>query len=347
MPDNKNSLVLDSLKKLPEQLLSGFEQAVGFKLPKNYGNCQNIVVAGMGGSNLGAQIIKSVFSESLKRPIQINADYELDGFINKDTLFISSSYSGATEETLHAYEQAKKAKAKIVVLTAANLKNPLVVLAKKDKLPLLKFTAAANPSNQPRLGVGYAVGLLIGLLNQVGFLKLNSKTIQTAAAKMTEIGAKLAPEKSNNLASRLADQLFKKNIFIITGPFLTGNAHALRNQLNESSKNLAAYLTLPDLNHHALEGLAHPASNAQDVAWLFWESSLYSPRIQKRMDLTKKVATKNKLRVVNAKLTGQTKLQQSLEMLSLGSWLTYYLGLANRVDLLAVPWVDWFKKELK
>lgn len=344
---DKNSLVLASLKNLPEQIIDGFKQTAGFKLPKNYRACKNIVVAGMGGSNLGAHIIKNVFAANLPIPLLVNADYELGGFVNKDTLFIASSYSGATEETLHAYDQAKKLKAKIVVLTAADPKNKLAALAKKDGYPLLAFSSSANPAGQPRLGLGYAVSLLLAILQTANLIKIGQKTMLSAVQKMAGQGQKLSPEKSNNLASQLADELKNKNIFIITGPFLAGNARALRNQFNESSKNLAAFLTLPDLNHHALEGLAFPKSNAQNIACLFFESALYSPRVQKRLELTKKIVIKNRLKVVSAKLAGRSKLEQALEMLALGAWLTYYLGLLNQVDIASVPWVDWFKRELK
>ena len=347
MSHNEENLTLVSLKNLAEQFSDAFKQAASFRLPKNYRQCKNIVVAGMGGSNLAGRIIASVFAEDLKIPLLINADYELDGFINKDTLFIASSYSGSTEETLHAYAEAKQAKAKIIVLSKADSNNRLTALAAKDKYPYLAFTAAANPSHQPRLGLGYSLAFTLAILKQAGVLKTSSQKILSAAAKMKHISDKLAPEKSNNPASKLADQIFRKNIIIITGPFLAGNAHALRNQFNENSKNLASYLTLPELNHYALEGLAHPQSNSADVACLFFESSLYSPRVSKRLDLTKKVVIKNKIKTAAIKLSGKDKLEQSLEMLCLGAWITYYLAGKNQVDPSLIPWVDWFKKELK
>ena len=144
----------------------------------------------------------------------------------------------------------------------------------------------------------------------------------------------------------MAHDLAGKMPIIITGEFLAGNAHALRNQFNENAKNFAAYLTLPELNHYAMEGLAKPAG-VNNLIFLFFDSALYSPRVQTRNKLTKQVIVKNKIASASYNLKGKTKLDQSLEMLALGSWTTYYLAEINNVDPAAIPWVDWFKKELK
>jgi glucose/mannose-6-phosphate isomerase len=352
-----NTLALDSLKLLGEQITDSLKQAEKFKLPKTYQKINKIVVSGMGGSNLGGRILSAVFDQELKLPILINADYEVPRWVDSQTLFVISSYSGSTEETVHAYAEAKKKKAKIVVLTGAEPnsakapldkgKNPLIALATKDNFPCLSFTPAFNPSAQPRLAIGYAVTLLAVILNQAGAIKLSAKELTLVAGKLKTWGAKLIPEKSDNVASKLADKLFGKNIVIISGGFLAGNAHTLRNQFNENSKNFACYLTLPELNHYALEGLSWPKSNVDNLSCIFFESSLYSPRVAKRLELTKQVMAKNKIKTLSASLKGATKLEQSLEMLQLGSWITYYLAEKNKVNPLAIPWVDWFKKELK
>ncbi len=342
-----NNLALESLKLLGEQITDSLKQAAKFKLPKTHQKINKIVVSGMGGSNLGGRIMSAVFEQELKLPILINADYEVPRWVDAQTLFVVSSYSGTTEETVHAYTEAKKKKAKIVILTENDIKNPLIALAKKDSFPGLDFTPTFNPSSQPRLAIGYAVTLLAVILDRAGALKLSAKELTLVASKLKTWGAKLIPEKSDNVASKIADKLFGQNIVIVSGGFLAGNAHALRNQFNENSKNFACYLTLPELNHYALEGLGWPKSNADNLSCLFFESSLYSPRVAKRLELTQKVMAKNKIKTVSLSLKGATKLEQSLEMLQLGSWITYYLAAKNKVNPLAIPWVDWFKKELR
>ncbi|MFH1412647.1 MAG: SIS domain-containing protein [bacterium] len=339
------NLVSESLYRLPEQIDDVLKQSKSFKLPKRYKNVNKIVVSGMGGSNLGARIAASIFDQSLKFPIIINPSYEVPLYVDKNTLFIASSFSGNTEEVLSAYKEAKKHKAKIAVITSQNKNNKLMDMAKRDKTPSFAFNPQANPSNQPRLSLGYAIFALAIVMQKAGALKINLNSIKNANSKLKTWGSRLTPNKSNNAASKLADKLHHKNIIIVTGEFLEGNAHALRNQFCENSKNFADYLTLPDMNHYAMEGLDKPSGS--NLIFLFFDSNLYSPRVQKRNSLTKEVVRRNKIKLINHKLNGRTKLEQSLEMLQLGSWVTLYLAELNNADPMKIPWVDWFKKQLK
>jgi hypothetical protein len=73
---------------------------------------------------------------------------------------------------------------------------------------------------------------------------------------------------------------------------------------------------------------------------------LYHPRVQKRARLTKEIVKKNGIPVISYELKGTTPLAQACELLQLGSWLSYYLGISYNVDPVKIPWVDWFKKKL-
>ena len=228
---NNIKLVEKSITALPQQIISLLAQAQSWKLPKTHKNINKVVVSGMGGSNLGARIIASVLEANLKLPILVVSSYEVPGYVDKNTLYICSSYSGTTEETISAYHEAKKRKAKLVVIGANNSNNKLAHKAQQDQLPYFLFTVDANPSNQPRLALGYAVFALIMVLRKANVLKLTDNQIKTAIKKLTTWNNQLIPQKSNNSASKLADKLFNKNIVIITGNFLAGNAHTLKTLL--------------------------------------------------------------------------------------------------------------------
>ncbi|TAL14660.1 SIS domain-containing protein, partial [Patescibacteria group bacterium] len=68
---------------------------------------KNIVVGGMGGSALAALLLKTWLKSDIKIPIEVLRSYDLPGYVDANTLFIASSYSGNTEETLSALEQAE------------------------------------------------------------------------------------------------------------------------------------------------------------------------------------------------------------------------------------------------
>lgn len=343
-----NSLVAESIEALPLQIKQVLSEASKIKIPTNYKKITNIVVAGMGGSNLGAEIIRSVFSDQIKVPITIVADYTVPASVNKDTLYVLSSYSGTTEEPMSTYAEVKKRKAKIIAITAHSDKNPLEKLMIKENIPGYVFEHTQNPCNQPRLGLGYAIFGMITLLNKAGVFKISDKEIKQVIAKLEKWNKNLntASKLNRNIAKKTATKLIGKEPILVGSEFLHGNLHALRNQFCETSKNFASYLILPDLNHFAMEGLAHPLSNKKDFVFLFFDSKLDHPRIQKRSQLTKQVVKKNKIQVLDFQLQGETKLEQAFELLQFGTWITYYLGLLNEVKPGQVPFVDWFKKQL-
>ena len=339
--------VAESISFLPDQIRQALEEARLIKAPREYNKATQVVVNGMGGSNLGAGIVKFAFADQLKAPISIAPGYQLPAHVNKNTLYIISSYSGATEEPLSTYKEAKKRDAKIMAITSSG-KGKLEKLMIKDNLPGYIFKPKYNPSGQPRLGLGYSIFGLAVIMAKAGLLKIKVKEIEDIIASLEIWDRELRPavRTKNNKAKQLAKELFNKQPVLIAAEFLIGNIKTLRNQLCESSKHFASYLTLPDLNHFALEGLVNPASNKKDLIFFFIDSNLYHPRIQKRSQLTKEVAKKNKIKVIDYKLTSSTKLSQAFEMLQLGAWITYYLSALNSVDPLKIPWVDWFKKKL-
>jgi glucose/mannose-6-phosphate isomerase len=297
---------------------------------------------------LGARIIASVFKKELRLPILIEPGYDVPGFVDKNTLYIISSYSGNTEEPLSTYAEAKKRGAKIAVVTAAGAGNKLAILKEKENLPGIIFTSEQNPSAQPRLGLGYGLFFVLDILVKAGATSFTSGEIDKIIAVLEKNNSRfdLAAGKNKNLAKKIAAEIFGREVVLIGGEFLEGSLHALRNQFCENSKNFAQYLVLPDLNHYSLESLGNPKNNQKNLAFIFLTSNFYRPRIQKRLRLTMEIVKKNKIKAVEYKLAGATKLIQALELLQFGSWLTFYLAMLNGANPSLIPSVDWFKKKL-
>jgi len=340
--------VADSIGLLSEQIKDTMKQAESLKFPPAYKKIDRVVVNGMGGSNLGARIVASVFKDEAKVPILIEPGYLVPAYVDQNTLYIISSYSGNTEEPLSTFAEAKKRGAKITGITEKSQKNKLAEIFKKEKLPIFVFDPRKNPSNQPRLGVGYAIFALLAVLARSGVIKIDQREVTRIidSLKKNNFQLDLSVIDRKNLAKQIAQKIHGKEIILVGAEFLAGNLHALRNQFNETAKNFAAYLVLPDLNHYALEGLAHPASNKKDLIFIFFASDLYHPRLKKRLRLTEEIARKNKIAALEVKLESQARLGAAAELLQLGSWLTFYLALLNKINPAEVKWVDWFKKKL-
>ncbi|MBU2456743.1 hypothetical protein KKB73_02375 [Patescibacteria group bacterium] len=345
--DNNN--VAESIQLFCNQIQQVLEDADSITIPREYKNITQIVINGMGGSNLGAGIVKSVFNDQIKAPISITPGYAVFNNINKNTLYFVVSYSGATEEPLSVFHAVKKQKAKIIGITSRNAKSKLMKIMLKDNIPGYIFNAKYNPSGKPHFGLGYSIFGIIAMLSKAGLLEIKLDKMQNIISFLKKQNKKLISEikLDDNIAKKIAVKLYEKQPIVVGAEFLTGNLRVLRNQLCENSKNFASYLILPDLNHYAMEGLANPKSNKKNLIFFFLDSKLYHSRVQKRSALTKQVIKNSNIQVINHQLTGKTKLEQSLEALQLSSWIAFYLAMLNNANPANVPIIDWFKKKLR
>lgn len=325
-----------SIVSLAKQCKQSWEESQNIEFPKEYKDVKNTVLCGMGGSAYAAYFIKALFSNSLKVPFDLVNGYDLPGYINENSLVLLSSYSGSTEETISCGQQAIKRSAKIVAVTSGST---LAELAKANNFPAYLFTPTFNTSAQPRLGQGYMIFGHLGILAKLGFISLTTEEI-TAAISFLESQNTAVEQK----AKEVAQKLMEKIPVIVAAEHLSGNAHAMRNQFNETSKNFATYSLIPELNHHLMEGLMHPTQRV--LSFVLLNSTLYSSPIQKRFTLTKEVVSKNNIEVIDINVLGDTKLTQTLYVLALGGYITFYLAILYGQDPSVIPWVDYFKEQL-
>lgn len=340
--DSKN--MAGSVDFLKDQVQSAWNESKAIEVPQNYKNIKNICLAGMGGSALGANIIRSVYDISV--PFQIINDYTLPAFVNEDTLVITSSYSGTTEEVLSALKDAKSKNAKVVGISSGGV---LIEELKKDNLPFYQFDTKYNPSGNPRLGLGFSIAGILGLFSSLGLVEVSEKQIKRIVSKIQEVNKKFSLETqiSQNPAKKAAEEMMGKIFTIVAGPYLAGNAHTFANQTNESAKVFGNYFILSELNHHLLEGISNPPSLKETVKVFNLESDLYGEKIKIRMKLSNDLLDKNGIAHTSYKVQSQEKDLAAFEVLAFSSWTSYYMAILYEVDPNLIPNVDYFKAQLK
>lgn len=332
--DPKN--VYGSTELILEQCSQIWEDSNSLSFPSNYSDIGNVVFSGMGGSALGAQVVYHLFKNELSVPFYINNDYHLPGFANENTLVILSSYSGTTEETLTSAKEAISKKCKVTGITAGG---ELSKTLEEYGIPFVRINPINNPAGQPRLGTGYSTFGAISILSKTGVLNISDEEAKTAIN-----AAKEDKEDTKRTAIDLSEKFQDTIPVIFAAEFLVGNAHVIRNQMNETAKTFSAYSPISELNHHLMEGLKNPKNKNLEI--LFLESDLYSEIIKKRIMLTKDVVSRNGVPYQNFKAIGDSKLSQVLNVLSFGGYLTLYLALLYGLDPSLIPWVDYFKENL-
>ncbi|MCL5411161.1 MAG: bifunctional phosphoglucose/phosphomannose isomerase [Patescibacteria group bacterium] len=339
------SNLLGSVEQLPNQVRQTWEDVSKFEVPESYQQIRNVVVAGMGGSALGARIIQGLYFDQLKIPLTIVNGYDLPQFVNQETLVILSSYSGTTEETLSSFSHAKERGAKIVGIAVGG---KLPELLNADGYPMFVFEPKYNPCNQPRMAIGYSVLAQLGVFQKAGLIDLAQEEVAGIIQTLEEANTKFGfgVSTAGNLAKQIAQKFFGKDIILVGSEFLTGNTHTFQNQLHENSKNFATYLIIPELNHHSMESLSHPLTNSENLIFLMINSDLYFSKVKTRFEVTKDVITRNKIEVLGFKPQASSKLLQSFETLAFGSYVCFYLAMLNELDPSPIPWVDYFKEKL-
>lgn len=340
------SNVVESINLLDKQCLQVKEEIKKIKLPVGYKKVTSIVVNGMGGSALGSHIIRSLYADGLKIPLRIIHSYELPASVDSKTLFLASSYSGNTEEIIPTIKAALKKKAKVLIVAGGG---ELAKIKAQHKIPGYIFEPKYNPCNQPRMGLGYSILSQWLLFAKLGLIKFDDKQFEkiigTIRTSINQFG--LEQQTPDNPAKLAAEKLVGKIPVVVSAEFLSGNAHTLANQFNENSKNFAVYYLISEMNHHLLEGLAHPQTNQMNLMFLFLESRLFYERNQKRFSITKEILSKNQVGFSSYLLKSDDKFCQSFEFLVFGSFLSLYLAILNNVNPSLIPWVDYFKEQLK
>lgn len=339
------SNVLGSIESLADQVKHAWESTQNIEF-KPTAEIKNVVVSGMGGSGLGPDVIKNLFKKELKIPFEVINSYNLPGYVNQNTLVLLSSYSGTTKETLSCATQAQEKNAQIMVITSGG---NLAQLVRENNYPAYIIDPKHNPSNQPRMAIGYSIMGCIGLLSKTKIISIDKKQIDEIITTILCVDEKCRVNVSleNNQAKLLALELIDRRPVLIASEFLTGAAHVATNQFNENAKYFVDYKTIPEINHHLLEGLSLPKSNATNHVFVFINSKLYDSRNQKRFRLTQQVVEKKNIDALAINLETTSKFTQVFELITLMSYTNFYLAMLEGIDPAPIPTVDWFKDQLK
>ena len=137
-----SSDMLSKVADLPAQLRSGMDLAKEAWQPLAGLKPDNLVIAGMGGSAIGAEILRSFAVGRLPVPMTICRDYGLPGFVGEGSLVICSSYSGNTNEALACFDSALRSGAKLGCVCSGG---DLLERARGHSVPYLKLPGGYPP----------------------------------------------------------------------------------------------------------------------------------------------------------------------------------------------------------
>ncbi len=300
--------------------------------------CEAIVVAGMGGSAMGGDLLKACLSDELKAPIWVNRDYSLPGWVGKANLLFVSSYSGNTEETLSAYEEGKRRGVVIVSVTSGG---KLERLSKEDGYPLVKIP----PGLPPRCALGYLSIPMLVMLSRAGVAGDKGQELREAIKILKDMQSELA--RLHNSASELARKLLGRLPIVYCSERLGVVARRWRTQLNENSKTFVHTNLLPELNHNEIVGWGQSKALLGDAELIFLRDRKEHPQISKRFEITGEILAPLASGVSEVWARGECLLSRLFSLVYFGDYLSYYLALLLGVDPTPIETIDYFKKRLQ
>jgi glucose/mannose-6-phosphate isomerase len=335
--------MLGEIDGLPDQLKSAWELGQTMPLP-DAKNIQRIVIAGLGGSAIGADLVAAAVSQSCSVPIIVHRDYGLPVFAKgKETLVVLSSHSGNTEETLDSFENAVKNLCNMVVISTGG---EISERAKEKNIPIWAF----NHQGQPRAAVGFSFGLLLALLARLKLIPDPSKDLDEAidAMKNSQEHWRADVPAVHNAAKRYAGQLMGRWVTVFGAGALAPVARRFKTQINEVAKAGANFEFLPEADHNTLAGTTYPEEVLMPhMMELFLRASSDHPRNLLRIELTKKAFMLEGINTDFLDARGESLLAHMWTLILFGDYTAYYLAIAYGVDPTPVEMLENFKAEMK
>ena len=234
----------------------------------------------------------------------------------------------------------------MIVVVAAG--GELIKLAQTKNYPFLKIDPKYNPSNQPRMAVGYSIMALISIFQATNLLKFSQENLEEILVIVNQVTQQSLVEvpQEKNQAKILAYLALERRALLVSAEFLEGATHVAANQFNENAKSFADYKVIPELNHHLLEGLQFPLNNVDNHLFIFFQSKLYHPRNQKRLALTQEIVENLGYESIMVDLDADSKLTQVFELITLISFANLYLAYLEKIDPCPIKTVDWLKEQM-
>ncbi|HEX4103867.1 MAG TPA: SIS domain-containing protein [Candidatus Paceibacterota bacterium] len=318
-------MILDDIKNYPKQFAYEPKVENEAKLKK----AKKFIVAGMGGSHLAADIIKTWHPEldlitwsNYGLPALKEADL-------KERLIILSSYSGTTEETIDAFNAARAKHLAVAVIAS---RGKLVNLADKFKIPYVQMP---DFHLQPRMALGLSLKSMLALMGE-----------KTWLAEATELATLLHPGREEHRSRDLAKRLHGSVPVIYASARNTAIAQNWKIKFNETGKIPAFWNVVPELNHNEMTGFDSKGRTpplSRHFHFVFLKDGGDDRRIIKRMSVLEKLLKDRGFKIEVILLQGKNELHKIFNALSLADWTAYFTAGLYAVEPEQVPMVEEFK----
>jgi len=318
------------------QLADALKIGQSLDLDRPGSDIRNIVIAGMGGSGIGANLVESLTFGRIPIPITVCKSYNIPQFVSPHTLFIACSYSGNAEETVAALNKALLKRAQVIAISSGG---KLLDICKEYNLHYIQLPSG---SESPRAMLAFN---MIALL----YVLYHTNLIGAAFIKETENAIEFLDRGEKGIQSEaelIAKKLKGKLPVIYCDNRLYAMALRFQQQLNENAKQLAHVNTFPEMNHNELEGWRFPEALLPMLQPIYLYSDHDHERVEKRMEICRDILEKKSNSIIDIVAEGASLLEQYFYLIHLTDWVSFYLAKENGVDPDPVESINFLRTEL-
>jgi glucose/mannose-6-phosphate isomerase len=312
------------------------------KIQVNFPKPNSIIVAGMGGSGIGGDLLKDWARNRTTVPIEVNREYQLPAYAGKRTLVLITSYSGDTEESLGAFLDALKRKCMIYCVSSGGA---LLENAERLKVPYLRVPGGMPP----RAALPYLFVPLLKGMEKMGLVSGASEELSEALQLLEKISKDNSPEKpaKENFSKTLALNIGQTAPVVYGFGFYRSVAQRFKQQFNENSKVPAKWEVFSELNHNEIVGWERAGELGKCFSAIFIRDKEEPTEIHSRIEITKELVGKAGLELFEVPAQGKSPLAKMLSTICIGDFTSIYLALLHSVDPTPVKTINYLKDTLK
>jgi len=307
----------------------------------NYPKPQKVIVAGMGGSAIGGELLKGWAIDKIAVPVEVCREYILPAYADKDTLLFVVSYSGETEESLSAFLHAVKRGCMTFCISSGGT---LLEFAEKLNVPYLRIPSGFPP----RAALPYLFLPLPIILENVGLVSGVTQEVPDVVETLKQTSYANSPEKplKENLSKTLAVSIAGTVPVVYGFGVYRAVAQRFKQQFNENSKIPSKWEAFPELDHNEIVGWEEAGKLAECFSVIFIRDKDENSEIRHRIEATRELLPKNSLKIFEVWSAGKYPLAKMLSTILIGDFTSVYLAILKGIDPTPVKTITKLKNKM-
>ena len=321
---------------------------------------RNILIAGLGGSGVGGDVLRAAVGQSIPVPIISERSHSLPGWVGPMDVVIGVSCSGMTEETLSTTAEAGRRGARVITIGAGG--SDLEKLS--GSISGAVHFAIDAKGRSPRASLWTHATPLLMVANALGIAHIDEKEFEVAADLMDELSVANGPSVplGQNSAKALALSC-AESLPMVWGTGMIGATAAGRfmAQLAENAKIPATHGELPEVGHNQIvtfDGVLAGAAPARDIfsdndGEIDRRTHLYilrdtneHPAVEKRIGIISQIASDRNVPVTLIQAKDGHPISRLASLIVPTDWASVYAGLALGIDPSQISTINELKAGL-